>query len=115
MDIFTNFIKPELLILIPVIYAVGAAIKHSRISSSVIPFILGMISIVITGLWIFATTPTNGFKNILMALFASITQGILVAASSVYVNQLIKQRGQMKNDNSSSEQPDESEQQDDTE
>ena len=114
MDIFTNFIKPELLILIPVIYAVGAAIKHSPISSTTIPFILGVVSVFITGLWIFATTPTDGFKNILMALFASITQGILIAASSVYVNELIKQRGLMKSDSSKPEQPDESQQRDDT-
>ena len=35
---FEEFIKPELLILIPVLYAVGIGLKKSRVSDTLIPY-----------------------------------------------------------------------------
>ena len=86
-----NYIKPELLILIPVIYLTGIAIKKSSIKDKFIPFILGGISIVLCAIWIFATCETFSATDILYSIFGAITQGVLVAGASVYVNQLIKQ------------------------
>lgn len=86
-----EFIKPELMILIPVLYLIGMAIKRSAVANKAIPFILGGISIILSGIWVFASSDYSSAKEIAMAIFTAVTQGILIAGASVYVNQLIKQ------------------------
>ena len=83
-----NYIKPELLVLIPVLYVVGLGIKKSRIPDKYIPLILGIVSISLSGMWIFSTSDCVDWQDVLYALFTSITQGTLTAGASVYVNQL---------------------------
>ena len=88
---YQEFIKPELLILIPVLYFVGVAIKKSTIRDSRIPFILGAVGVLLAGIYLLASTEINGLQGLATALFTALTQGILCAAASVYSNQLIKQ------------------------
>ncbi len=88
---YQEFIKPELIILIPVIYIIGMALKASRINNAWIPLLLGISSIALSTLWIIATTTFRTFQDIAMGLFVSVTQGILIAGASVYWNQLRKQ------------------------
>ncbi len=95
-DLLKEFIKPELLILIPVLYIVGVALKKSQANDAWIPWILGAVSIVLSLVYIGATTAFAGWQNILLAVFSGITQGILCAGASVYVNQLIKQSEKAK-------------------
>lgn len=90
---FYEFIKPELLILVPVMYLIGAAIKKSEIADRFIPAILGGVAVLLSALWIGATSPLASGADIAMAIFAAITQGVLVAGASVYVNQIVKQTG----------------------
>ena len=95
-DIFKEFIKPELIILVPVLYAIGAGIKKSAIADKYIPLILGIVSILLCSLYVFATTDITGTKQIAMAAFTAITQGVLCAAASVYFNQMYKQLTEKK-------------------
>lgn len=88
---FQQFIKPELLILIPVLYFIGMAIKKSSIHDKFIPLLLGITSIAISGIYLFATTEVVGSQAVATAIFTAITQGVLCAAASVYTDQLIKQ------------------------
>ena len=83
-----EFIKPELVILIPVLYLVGMGLKKSKISDSRIPLLLGIVSIVLSASWVFATSNVSSAKDIAYAVFVSVTQGILAAGASVYINQL---------------------------
>lgn len=85
------FIKPELLILIPVLYVVGIGLKKSKLSDTLIPLILGGIAIVLSAAWVIATSDISTLKDVAYALFISVTQGILSAGASVYVNQLYVQ------------------------
>ena len=80
---FQEYIKPELLILIPVLYLIGVAVKKSNIADKFIPWVLGVVSVVLCG---------TG-AQIATAIFTAITQGVLIAGASVYVNQLVKQTG----------------------
>lgn len=95
MEIFETvkeFIKPELLVLIPVLYIIGMGFKKTYLlKDKFIPVALGLISILLTGLYIFATTDMTGVKEITMAIFTAITQGVLIAGTSVYANQIYKQ------------------------
>ncbi len=92
MDYLSNFIKPELLVLIPVLYIAGAGLKKSaRIADNLIPLVLGAISVVLALAYVLGTSALSGWRDVLMAAFTAVTQGILCAGASVYVNQLIKQ------------------------
>lgn len=86
-----EFIKPELLILIPVLYVVGIGLKKSKLSDTLIPLILGGIAIILSSAWVIATSDISTLRDIAYALFISVTQGILSAGASVYVNQLYVQ------------------------
>ncbi len=87
-----DFIKPELLVLVPVLYILGMNIKNSRnIDDRFIPSILGFVGVILSALWVIGT---EGFKVI--GVFTAITQGILVAGAAVYVNQLVKQSRKKK-------------------
>ena len=86
-----EFIKPELLILIPVLYVVGIGLKKSKLSDTLIPLVLGGIAIVLSATWVIATSDISTLKDVAYALFISVTQGILSAGASVYVNQLYVQ------------------------
>ena len=88
---YQEFIKPELLILIPVLYFVGTAIKKSKMRDNLIPFILGAVGVVLSGVYLFAAEEISGSQAIATAIFTAFTQGVLCAAASVYANQLIKQ------------------------
>lgn len=86
-----EFIKPELLILIPVLYVVGIGLKKSKIPDTLIPLILGGIAIILSAAWVIATSDISTLKDVAYASFISVTQGILSAGASVYVNQLYVQ------------------------
>ncbi len=87
MDIM-NFIKPELLILVPVLYIVGLVIKKSKVSNKHIPLILAVISVLLSMLWVLSTSYIETWRDAGYAVFIAITQGILAAGASVFVNQL---------------------------
>ena len=95
-EAFKEFIKPELLILIPVLYLIGIGMKKSEIKDKFIPLSLGIVAVILSGSSVFATSEIPGAKEIAMAIFIALTQGILTAGASVYFNQLYKQ-SQKKN------------------
>lgn len=86
-----DFVKPELLILIPVLYFIGVAFKKSKSKDKYIPFILGAIGIVLAVIWVMATSSIVTTQDVFMAIFVAITQGVLCAGLTVYFNQLFKQ------------------------
>ncbi|PHV69436.1 hypothetical protein CS063_15670 [Sporanaerobium hydrogeniformans] len=92
MEDFSNLIKPELLVLIPILYLIGNFFKQSTIvPDKLIPLYLGLLSIVLCGTRIFADLPHLTVPVILTATFSSVTQGIMVAATSVYAHQIYHQ------------------------
>ncbi len=102
MNEIKAFIKPELMILVPMLYMLGKTIKNTKtIQNSHIPFILGIIGIVLASIYNIATSDLSNYKSLLMCVFVGITQGITCAGLSVYANQLIvvqpKERKKIKN------------------
>ncbi len=90
-DMLMEFVMPELVVLIPVLYLVGIMFKRSQIADKHIPMLLGILSVVLCTLYILSSVSVDGYKEFMTALFSSITQGVLCAGASVYVNQVIKQ------------------------
>lgn len=94
MEEITNYIKPELLVVTIVLYFIGMWLKQAQvIKDKYIPLILGATGIVICTIYVLATCNCDSVQGVAMAVFTAITQGILVAGLSTYVNQLIKQSG----------------------
>lgn len=92
VNMLKEYIKPELLVLVVVLYFVGMGIKNIElIKDKYIPIILGVLGVIISAIYIVATSSINGYQEVLTVIFTAIVQGILVAGASVYVNQLIKQ------------------------
>ena len=90
-QIIKEFVKPELFILIPVLYLIGVGIKKSNIKDNLIPILLGFVGILLSAIYTFAMVEVHSLREILLAIFVSFTQGILVAGCSVYSNQIYKQ------------------------
>ena len=89
-----NYVKPELVVVAIVLYFIGMWLKKAEtVADKYIPIILGVIGIVICGIYVVATCSLSGVQNIAMAIFTAVVQGILVAGLSTYVNQIIKQIG----------------------
>lgn len=84
---FEEYITPELMVLIPVLYLIGASLKrYQSFADKHIPIVLGAIGIIIAMIYEFSVMGIS-----LDAVYASIIQGILCAGASVYVNQTVKQ------------------------
>lgn len=92
-EVIKEFVKPELLILIPVLYLLGMALKKSKVADKNIPWILGATSVFLSLLFIASTSAIDGWQEGLMSIFSGLTQGVLCAGASVYINQFIKQSG----------------------
>lgn len=87
MENLQDFIKPELLVVVPVLYVIGLIIKNTKkINDNYIPAIVGLIGVTLSMIYVIATSDFS-----LMSVFTGFTQGILCAGCAVYVNQLIKQ------------------------
>lgn len=92
-----EFVKPELLVLVPVLYLLGAGMKKaSFVRDGYIPLLLGGAGIALAVLWTLASSDISSYKDALQAVFTAVTQGVLCAGGSVYVNQAVKQAGKAK-------------------
>lgn len=85
---YQDYIKTELLILIPVLYFIGIGLKKSKLPDKWIPIVLGVSAVVLSAVWVIATADINGLQKAASAIFTAVTQGVLVAGASVYANQL---------------------------
>ena len=59
------------------------------IKDKFIPLTLGITGIVLSVIWVLATTEVKTTQDIYMAIFTAITQGVL-CSGAVYVNQINK-------------------------
>ncbi len=93
LDYLEGFIKPELMALVPVLYAAGIGLKKAQwVQDNRIPLLLGALGVVLALVYVLAGCELCTWKTVLMAVFTGVTQGILCAGASVYINQLVKQK-----------------------
>lgn len=84
---FEEYIQPEMLVLIPVLFIIGMALKKlPKVCDNYIPLILGASGVVLALMYQFSMM---GFS--LEAVFAGLIQGILCAGAAVYGHQAYKQ------------------------
>lgn len=98
MDIIAmmqDYIKPELLIITPVLYVIAKIIDGSHLKNDIIPWVLLLISIVLAGLYTFATTDITTIPKLIMAIFVSLVQGVLLSGTAIFggiIGNLMKKR-----------------------
>lgn len=85
---YQEYIKSELLVLVPVLYMIGLGLKKSKLKDKWIPLALGITGIVLSAAWVVATSHITNIREVAAALFTSVTQGVLAAGASVYASQL---------------------------
>ena len=89
MELLEGYIRPELMLLVAVLYLVGSGLKRSReVPDSLIPLLLGAFGVFLALLWVISTTAPATLQEWATAGFTAIVQGILVAGQAVYVHQL---------------------------
>lgn len=88
---YQDYIKTELLILVPVLYFIGMGLKKSNLPDKWIPAVLGATAVVLSSIWVIATGNVDNVTKAASALFTAVTQGVLLAGASVYANQLYVQ------------------------
>lgn len=96
MDII-NYINPELIVLVPVLYVLGLMIKDGiAIPNTAIPAILGGVGVLLAVAWCMATVQPVGLWAIVLTLVTAVIQGVLCAGAAVYADQLGKQSAKAK-------------------
>lgn len=91
-EMLKEYIYPELLVLIPVLYFIGWCIRRSeKVDNKFIPIMLGGFGVLLCSVYMLSITNTATFNTIFSTIFAAIVQGLLCAAAAVFVNQLKKQ------------------------
>lgn len=87
----SEYIRPELMVLIPVLYILGMALKRAQwVADRLIPLLLSGAGIVLAAAYLLLNP--DGM-NAGQCILAGALQGILCAGMSVYSNQLYKQSG----------------------
>ena len=86
-----DYIKPELLVLIPVCWGLGLMIKSTPIDNRCIPAILCTSSVLLAGLYVSAAEP----QTLAMGVFAGVTQGVICwLAAWLSYDKVIKKNGE---------------------
>lgn len=89
---YTNYIKPELLVLIPVLIFIGYCLKTSAaVKDKLIPVLLAAAGVVLAAVYVLATTNITAPQDGAQAVFTAIVQGLLCAAGAVFGDQIVKQ------------------------
>lgn len=97
-EVITKYIRPELLVLVVVLYLIGVAIKKSQyLKDWMIPFVLGFIGLSLAAIYVLSVSPApKTYQEGLGLIFDIIIQGICCASAATYTNQITKQYGKMK-------------------
>lgn len=89
---YTTYIKPELLVLIPVLIFIGYCLKTSAaVKDKLIPALLAAVGVVLAAVYVLATTNITATQDGAQAVFTAIVQGFLCAAGAVFGDQIVKQ------------------------
>ena len=93
LDFCKEVIQPELLALVPALNFLGTVLKRSAsVPDKNIPLLLGGAGVLLSAVWVVGQNTPRDLSQVLAAVFTALVQGLLCAAGSVYLHQLMKQR-----------------------
>lgn len=88
---FYEYVKPELLSLLPVLYLMGAALKRSAFADWKIPFALGGTGVLLANVWLLAAEVPQSAAECVKLFACGAVQGLICAGTAVYAHNLFKQ------------------------
>lgn len=92
LEILKEFIRPELIVLIPVLLLMGTGLKKAEwVKDKWIPLLLGAFGVALSLVYLVSVSAVTSVQEAMALLFTGVTQGVLCAGVSVYVHQLVKQ------------------------
>lgn len=92
MEQILKYVKPELIVVAVVLYFIGMWLKQGElVKDKYIPLVNGAVGIVLCAIYVLATTTFGNSQEYALGVFTALTQGVLVAGLSTYVDQIIKQ------------------------
>ena len=90
MEMMEELIRPELLVLIPVLCFLKLGLRKSAaFADRWIPLALGAAGVVLSLAYLAAAQPVTTGQELAMLIFAGVTQGILCAGCSLFAEKLI--------------------------
>ena len=87
-----DLVRPELLVMIPVLNFIASLMKKKGTDSTRIPARLGVGGVFLAVCYELATVPITDLQSACNILFTGVTQGVLCAAGAVYLHQLKHQK-----------------------
>lgn len=78
IEMVQEFIDPQLLILVPMLWGIGLAVKKSTIKNRFIPIILLVCSCAVTMLHLTSANMVLDAQALAACLFAGVTQGSVI-------------------------------------
>lgn len=66
---YQEYIKSELLVLVPVLYIIGLGMKKSKLKDKWIPLVLGITGIALSAAWVAATSRIANIQETLRRLY----------------------------------------------
>lgn len=92
MEMLEKFIKPELLVLVVVLYLIGWMLKKAKwFPDQDIPVVLNCISIALVLIYLFSVSFPVAVNEYIALVFTAIVQGILLTGAAINANQIYKQ------------------------
>lgn len=92
LSTFTEYIQPELLVLIPVLYLVGMSLKKAEwLDDRHIPVTLTVIGALLSALYVYGMASFNTGHDVAIGIFTALVQGTLCAGGAVLANNIVKQ------------------------
>ncbi|MEG0264797.1 MAG: phage holin family protein [Erysipelotrichaceae bacterium] len=85
-----EYVKSELLVIVPVLYVIARFMDTSKVPNDKIPYVLMIVAVILSGFYTFATIDLKSFQAILMAIFSTIVQGILLSGSAIFSGILLQ-------------------------
>ena len=86
----TDYIAPELLLIVPVLWVFGKLLKEAAfVQNRYIPLLLGACGVLLAVCYVAG----SGAAVTAAGIFTAVTQGVLCAGAAVYGHQLVKQAG----------------------
>ena len=85
MEQILQYVKPELLVLVIVLYFLGKGIRRTeKVEERYFPLVLGMAGIGLCAVWVVGTSCLCSGQEAAMALFTALGQGVLVTGLAVW-------------------------------
>ncbi len=89
LTLFNQYARSELMVLAPVLFIINKLLYESKVNNTRIPLISCVISITLCALYTLSISPLISVHSVLLAIFTSVTQGVLFAGASMFAGVLI--------------------------